>query len=64
MPNARIYFFDDQGRIKFGDWIDCGGLEDAHRIARDHVDRHAAVEIWNRATRLVRVEREERDEAA
>lgn len=58
MADARIYFFGDDGRIKFGDWIACRDADDARAIAQAEVGAHAAVEIWNRAVRLVRVERE------
>ena len=58
MADARIYFFSEDGRIKFGDWIACKDAEDARAIASELAGGHAAVEIWNRATRLVRVERE------
>ena len=57
MADARIYFFGEDGRIKFGDWVACKDADDARAIAQSHADRHAAVEVWNRATRLVRVER-------
>lgn len=58
MADARIYYFGEDGRIKFGDWIACKDADDARAIACEQVRTHAAVEIWNRATRLVRVERE------
>jgi hypothetical protein len=52
----RAYFLNDSGHIVRGEWIESPDDGDVRRLAEQLLGKYAAVEIWQQARRLVRVE--------
>ena len=54
MSDYRLYFLDDNNRIKSAIVIMCDGDNTAVRLAEERASGHARFELWERA-RKVRV---------
>jgi len=53
MQTYRVYWLDQQGRIRRGDWLEAMDDDDAHRRASHLCDDHTdSIQVWQ-ATRPV-----------
>ena len=59
MSMMRVYFLDPSNHIVRGDWIDCADDTDACRAAAQLIGDYAAVEVWEQARQVGRIDRRE-----